>query len=279
MLARSRWDDSDVAVTCSYPYTHWALRARHLGRPGPAHVFVTHSGDWPAYQPGREGRFFRCDGLVCINRPYFERNRDRWFCALIPNGVDPARFHPGPGDRAAIGLPEGRPVVLMACALVEGKMVLEGMRAVAGIEDAFLVVAGHGPLAEEVDRLAGELLPGRFLRRTFPHDQMPSVYCSADVLLHPGFPESFGNVYIEALACGLPVVANDNASTRWIFDGQGFLTDTTSQNALRDAIRQALRSPAGHAAARAAFAADRYAWRSVAPQYRGFLEEVVRRRR
>jgi glycosyltransferase involved in cell wall biosynthesis len=277
-LATTRWrHDVDVTVTCSYPYTNWVLRSALLGKRRPAHVFVTQNGDWPAHVRRWEYRFFSCDGLVCTNPVYFERNRARWFSTLIPNGVDPARFHPGHGDRTAFGMPEDRPVILMVSALVESKRVLEGMRAVARVSDAFLVVAGDGPLRIEVDRLGRELLAGRFLRVTFPYERMPDVYRSADVFLHTTFTESFGNVYIEALASGTPIVAHDDVVSRWILEDHAYLVDTTSEHALVDTLKDALRARATNAGERATFAASRYAWRTVAARYRDFLFEVVGR--
>ena len=65
----------DVTVTCSYPFINWALRG--VGGNRPRHVFVTQNGDWPAYANGAEYRFFGCDGLVCINPDYFDRNKDQ----------------------------------------------------------------------------------------------------------------------------------------------------------------------------------------------------------
>ena len=277
-LAFSRWRDADVTVTCSYPYTNWVLRTHLPGRSRPAHVFVTQNGDWPAYNRRSEYRFFSCDGLVCINPLFFERNRDRWRCTLIPNGVDPARFRPGPGDRAAFGLPKDRPVILVVSALVETKRVLEAIRAVARIPDAFLLVAGDGPLRDAADRLAAQVLPGRFMRGTFAHHRMADLYRAADVFLHPGLFESFGNVYVEALATGLPVVANDNELTRWILGDHGHLVDATSEEAMAQGLRTALAAGGRGAADRAAFAAARYAWKSVADQYRVFFGEVASRR-
>src|SRR3954471_22455026 len=186
--------EADVTMTCSFPYTNWALRRPRLGKRRPAHVFVTQNGDWPAQRRGAEPRFFSCDGLICTNPLYFERNRERWHSTLIPNGVDPARFHPGPEKKAELGLPTDRPVILMVSALEAGKRVIEAMRAVAGVPDAFMVVAGDGPLRDEVDRLAPEILPGRFARRTFDHSQMPDLYRSADLFLPTKILESFGNV-------------------------------------------------------------------------------------
>ena len=277
LMTTSSCNDTDITVTCSYPYTNWALRSRLPGRHRPAHVFVTQNGDWPAYQRQREYRFFSCDGLVCTNPLYYERNRERWFSALIPNGIDPARFYPGAGDRARLGLPENRPTVLMVSALAEGKRVLEGLRAVARIPDAFCVVAGDGPLRNEVDLLAAELLPGRFLRGTFPHAQMPELYRCADVFLHTAIRESFGNVYIEALGSGTPVVAHDDEVTRWILENHAHLVDATSEEALVDALKSVLRAPSGSTAPRVAFARSRYSWRAVAVRYRDFFTEVVRR--
>jgi glycosyltransferase involved in cell wall biosynthesis len=266
--------EADVTVTCSYPYTNWVLRSPFPGRPRPRHVFVTQNGDWPAYARAREYRFFSCDGLVCTNPVFLSRNQDRWRCVLIPNGVDPARFRPGPADRTALGLPSGRPLVLMVSALVEGKRVSEALRAVARLGDAFLVVAGDGPLRAEVDQLAEDLLPGRFLRASFPHERMPELYRCADVFLHTAIGESFGNVYVEALASGVPIVAHDDEVTRWILEDHGQLVDTRSEDVLAAAVDRAIRGAAPGAAERVAFATSRYSWGTVAGQYAAFLERV-----
>jgi glycosyltransferase involved in cell wall biosynthesis len=277
LAAMSSLRDFDVTVTCGYPYTNWALRTHFPGTRRPAHVFVTQNGDWPAHERRREYRFFSCDGLICTNPEFFARNRERWFCTIVPNGFDAARFHPGPAKRAGLGLPEQRPLILMASALIPSKRVLEGIRAVAAIHDAFLLVAGDGPLRDEVDRLAAELLPGRFARRTFSYEQMPDVYRSADAFLHMAHGESFGNVYVEALASGIPIVAHDGPVCRWILERHAFLVDTTSQPALVHALSSALSENRRGVAERTAFATSRYTWKGVAAQYLDFLCEVVRR--
>ena len=129
----------------------------------------------------------------------------------------------------------------MVSALEEGKRVLEAMRAMAEVPDAYLVVAGDGHLRDEVDKLAAEMLPGRFFRRTFSHDQMPDVYRSADLFLHTKIQESFGNVYVEALSCGIPIVAHDDEVTRWILGEHAVLVDTEFKEKLAEAIGSALR--------------------------------------
>jgi glycosyltransferase involved in cell wall biosynthesis len=269
--------EADVTVTCGYPYTNWALRSRLPRMRRPPHVFVTQNGDWPAYERRREYRFFSCEGLVCTNPLYFERNRKRWFATLIPNGIDPVKFHPGPSDRSRLGLPQDRPIVLIVSALEKGKRVLEGVRAAAALPDAFCVVAGDGPLRAEFDRLTADLLPGRFLRKTFPHELMPTLYRSADVFLHTAIGESFGNVYIEALASGVPIVAHDDEVTRWILRDYAHLADTNSQAAVEQALRQALRAPAKRAADGADFAASTYSWSVVSRQYSEFFTRVLDR--
>ena len=115
----------------------------------PQHVFVTENGDWPAYANQSEYRFFSCDGLVCTNPDFYERNRVRWRSKLIPNGVDCSRFSPGPGERGAFGLPKDRLVVLMVSALIPSKFIDVGIEAVSQIPDAHLVVAGTGPLRHD----------------------------------------------------------------------------------------------------------------------------------
>ena len=238
---------------------------------------MTQNSDWPAYERRREYRFFSCDGLLCTNPLYLQRNQERWFSTLIPNGIDQTRFFPGPADRTLLGLPNNLPVVLMVSALEDGKRVLQGIRAVADIPNAFLVIAGDGPLRGQVDRLATDLLPGRFLRKTFTYGLMPLLYRSSDVFLHMSTQEPFGNVYIEALSSGVPIVAHDDGNTRWILEDHAFLVDTRVQPLLVTALTSAMRAPDEFVAQGAAFATSRYAWGSVARRYSEFFVEVLYR--
>ena len=147
----------------------------------------------------------------------------------------------------------------------------------ADAPDAHLVIAGDGPLRDEVDRLAADLLPGRFMRATFRHEQMPDLYRSADLFLHTKIRESFGNVYVEALSCGTPIAAHDDEVTRWILGEHAVLVDTELQAALTEAIIEALRTRRPNAAA-ADWAHRRYSWEVVAGKYLDFLGEVARPR-
>lgn len=262
----------DASVTCSFPFSHWALR--RLGRKGPASVFVTQNGDWPAFSDRAEYRLFSCEGLVCTNPDYFSRNADRWNCRLIPNGVDLALFKPGAGDRDRLGLPSDRPIILMVSALITSKRVIDGIRAVAELPDAFLIVAGDGPLRQQVTKLAEELLPNRFRLVSLPAEEMPALYRSADVFLHLSQLESFGNVFLEAWASGLPIVAHSSDRLRWILGERHYLCDTTKPADLHDALCSVL-SARGAAAPEGI---ERFSWESVTAQYREFLHETLTRR-
>ena len=266
LLASYRPADFDAVITCAFPFTHLALRRPARG-PRPLQVFVTQNGDWPASANRSEYRLFACDALVCTNPDFFEANRARWPSALIPNGIDPARFGGPDVDRTQFGIPPGRPVVLMVSALIETKRVCDGIRAVARQPDAHLVVAGDGPLRGEVEALAAHLLPGRFTRLTLDADRMPLLYRATDAFLHMSLLESFGNVFVEALASGLPVVGHDTARLRWIVGEGEPLCDTEDPDALDAALSDALSRGRGAADARA----ERFAWSGIAAEYRRFI--------
>ena len=278
LLRRYIPSDYDVTIACSYPFTNWALRAKRDGSEKPAHVFVTQNGDWPAQDNRSEYRYFGCDGLVCTNPEYYERNRDKWHCTLIPNGVDPDLYCPGSVDRKSLGLPANAPVVLMVSALIESKRVLEGIRSVAPIDEAYLVVAGDGPLRAEVEELGEQLMPGRFERVTFPRERMPDVYRAADVFLHMSQIEPSANAYIEALASGVPIVTHDRYVTQWTLENEASLVDTNNLNYVTDAVRDTIsdRGP-GSVDSRRDLVQRRFAWSSIAGEYLRFLQDVCNR--
>lgn len=274
LLYRYRPHDFDITVTCSYPFTNWVLRRPVFRGVRPPHVFITQNGDWPAQSEKSEYRLFGCEGLVCTNPDYYERNHLRWPSALIPNGIDVNRFRPGPSARETFGLPENRPVILMVSALIPSKRVGDGITAVSKLPDAHLVVAGDGPLRDEIRRMADELLPGRFTRVSVAGHEMPLLYRSADVFLHLSKEESFGNVYIEAMACGLPIVGHDTPRLRWIVGDDEYLTDTSDSNAVAARLRDAQADSDTLRQARIARSSG-FSWANIAAKYRSFFEQVI----
>jgi glycosyltransferase involved in cell wall biosynthesis len=162
----------------------------------------------------------------------------------------------------------------MVSALIPSKFVAGGVRAVAALPGVHLVIAGDGPQRAEIDALAATLLPGRFTRLTTTMDRMPELYRCADAFLHLSRDEAFGNVYIEALATGLPVVAHVYPTARWILGEYGRLVDSADEPRITEALRAALAAPPD-AAARHTAAAARFDWPVVAAHYADFIGRIA----
>lgn len=269
LLMQYRPAEFDAAITCSFPFTHLALRRPTSGK-RPLQIFVTQNGDWPARSSDAEYRLFRCDGLVCTNPDYLDQNREQWPSTLIPNGIDLARYAAGAGDRERFGLPTDRPIVLMVSALIESKRVLDGISAVSALPDAHLVVAGDGPLRSEAETLAAKVLPGRYTRMTLTAADMPALYRSANAFLHMSLFESFGNVFVEAMASGLPIVGHDTPRLRWVVGDGPFLCDTQDRDALAQALAAALAQGRGESDP----SVVRFAWPVIAREYDSFLRQL-----
>jgi glycosyltransferase involved in cell wall biosynthesis len=158
----------------------------------------------------------------------------------------------------------------MVSALIESKRVLDGIHAVARVPGAHLVVAGDGHLRGEAEALAGSLLPGRFTRITLTAAEMPALYRSADAFLHMSLHESFGNVFVEAMASGLPIVGHDTPRLRWIVGEGPFLCDTREPAALGASLKAAL----DHGPGDAAIGVERFAWPAIGAEYDRFLRDI-----
>ena len=278
LWGRYRPQDFDIAVTCSYPFINWFLNFKG-GKRRPAQVFVTQNGDYPAISNQSEYRFFACEGLVCTNPDYFERNRDRWFSTLIPNGVNPQQFFPGQGDRLALQLPADVPIALMVSALIEEKRVVEGIQAAAQVPDLHLVVCGDGPERDRVQSLGNTLMPGRFELRKMPRSQMPDLYRSVNLLLHMSLNEPSANAYMEALATGLPIVTHDRLVTQWTIENTGILIDATDPQQVVEGLYRALDAQEPEdVMARRLLIEKRFTWQALADQYYYFFHQVLNQR-
>ncbi len=109
--------------------------------------------------------------------------------------------------------------------------------------DARLMLLGDGPLRAEITALvAAEGLSDRVLMPGFVRDPGP-YYRSADLFVLSSDYEGFGNVIVEALACGVPVVSTDCPSgpTEILEGGRhGRLVPVGNAAALAEAMRTAL---------------------------------------
>ena len=103
----------------------------------------------------------------------------------------------------------------------------------------WLVIAGDGKEKDKLKQLAEAQLPQRtrFVGRVVRSD-LYRYYSAADVFVFPGIRESLGLVFLEAQACGLPVVAFDNAGVPEAVNGgvTGLLTPAFDAGAFEKAI-------------------------------------------
>lgn len=270
-------DNFDATVSCTFPHVNTFLSRRRKNG-NPISIFVTQNGDWMCRAKNREYRLFECDGLVCINPEYFERNKDEYPTALIPNGTDPDFFTPDCTEPVpeSVRVTHDGPIVVMASAMIASKRVDKAIEAVAKIPNACLVVAGDGPDREAISTLAESLLPGRHkLLGSVKRHLMPHVFRQADAFLHMSQDEPFGIVYLEAGASGLPIVCHDSEISRWIMGDSAEFVDTSDLDTVAAAINSVLVPERGQQLAtgiRERIIAE-WSWAAQAAKYRSFIYE------
>ncbi len=146
----------------------------------------------------------------------------------------------------------GRPVVLSAAMFrrdVKSRSiaaVIEScLRLHARGHDFLLVIAGDGVERDRLQRLASRLPAGtvHFTGRIEP-DRMAAFYSAGDLFVFPGFRESLGMVYLEAQACGLPVVAYANGGIpEVVAESCGILCPLGDEAAFDRAVATLLEDP------------------------------------
>lgn len=229
------YDCDEVVFGAAAPLGLLAPRLRRAG--ARRIVGLTHGHEvWWAAVPGAR-RVLRRIGDGADTLTYVsEYCRQRIAAALSPTAaarmrrlspsVDERRFNEdvdGTQRRGELGIDPSRPVVLAASRLVKRKghdiLVRAWPQVLAVHPDALLLVVGDGPRRAALERMVGRrqlhrsvrLLPG------VPWESMPELYAAADLFALPcrtrrfGLePEAFGIVFLEAAACGLPIIVGDS---------------------------------------------------------------------
>ena len=130
---------------------------------------------------------------------------------MIPNGVDPERFHPGSSlVRAQLGIGADEVLILLARRLVDKNGVVWFARALQALRGSKvrIVVAGDGPERPKMDEVLGQI--GLVDRVTFlgavANSEMPGLFRAADLSVLPSLAEATSIAGLEAMASGLPLV-------------------------------------------------------------------------
>ena len=212
--------------------------------------------------------------------------------AVVPAGVDLARFRPGDqaAARAHLGLDDG-PLVLFVGRLepLKGVDILVRAVAVAELDQPItLIVAGgdreSAPDAVgELDALAHELgIADRVgFVGSIPREELPAYYHAADICVVPSYYESFGLVAVEALASGTPVIATRVGGLQYtVRDGQtGYLISWRCPEPFAERMEALLENDdlRRHFAAAAPESVKRFSWDRIAAQISEVYQDVVSR--
>jgi D-inositol-3-phosphate glycosyltransferase len=236
----------------------------------------------------------RCDQVVATcSDEVFELVRlgaDRRRISVVPCGVDAERFSPdGPSEPRQ---PE-RHRLVAASRLVERKGIADAISALVRLPDTELHVAGgpdaagliDDPEARRLRAHAAALGVGErvVLRGRLGRDEMPPLLRSADAVVCVPWYEPFGIVPLEAMACGVPVVASAvGGQIDSIVDGvTGVHVPPRDPDALAAALATLLDHPELRAALGAAGverARRRFTHDRVAAATRDVYARLVRRR-
>lgn len=170
---------------------------------------------------------------------------------VIRKGVDLAQFRPvadRTSYRQALGYP--RPLILSVGGLIPLKGVAYTLRALRRLDegqDFTFVVCGDGDERGNLERLAAELGiqdKVHFVGRV-PRDEIARYFAATDLFVHSALWEAAGNVLVEAMASGRPIVCSDaGGPSEYVVDGEtGFVVPPGDVDRLAGKIQFLLRSP------------------------------------
>lgn len=175
---------------------------------------------------------------------------------ILPNSIDIASFQPGPRRSDLVkryGL-EGKKVIL-TLARLDAQERYKGIdellevlpKILSNIANLKYLIVGDGSDRQRLESKAQFLGVGEHVVFTGRVSEAEKVdhYRLADLFVMAGFGEGFGIVYLEALACGVPVVGSvRDASQEALRQGRlGVLVDPCDAESLRNGIVQSLLSP------------------------------------
>jgi UDP-glucose:(heptosyl)LPS alpha-1,3-glucosyltransferase len=206
---------------------------------------------------------------------------------VIYNGVDHKRFHPArraqvrQSVRAHWKIPLDAPVVLFVGSGFRRKGLdrVISMLKSPGLQQVFLLVVGDDARIGRYQSWANSIAPGRILFAGRRSD-VENYYAAADVVVLPALQEAFGNVVVEGLACGIPVLVSRHVGAAEILHGrlaQGIVNQVDDPKEWEEKLQLLLkgsRDPIWIREARAV--GEKHSWANHFGRFEAVLREVCR---
>ena len=174
---------------------------------------------------------------------WIKRGFDPARLKILPRGLDTELFHPGrraPAFFEKFGACNGEIRLLYVGRISREKDLDLLAAAYRRLRDeglpVQLFIVGHGPYSEAFSKS----LPEAFFTGYLTGIDLATAYASADVFVFPSTTDTFGNVILEAQACGLPVVVSDSGGPKELVEDKSNGLVTKSHDA--DDFARAIRS-------------------------------------
>jgi teichuronic acid biosynthesis glycosyltransferase TuaC len=198
--------------------------------------------------------------------------------AVHHTGIDLDCFRPGDKAAAKARLGVAGPLLLSVGALVPVKGQGLAIAALTALPEATLILAGEGPerarLQDEARRL-GVAERVRFAGAV-PHGDLPSLLQATDTMVLPSEREGLANAWVEALACGVPLVVPDIGGAREVLDRpEAGRIAARDPQAIAAAVRELLAAPPEPERVRAA--AARFSWAANGAALHAHLARIAGR--
>jgi glycosyltransferase involved in cell wall biosynthesis len=178
-------------------------------------------------------------------------------------GVDHALFSPLDRPKAKAALGVSGPLIVCVGTLMKRKGQGLLIEAIEGVPGATLVLIGHGPDRARFEAQAAALGLADRVRFTgaIPHAEIAQWLGAADAMALASQSEGLANVWVEALACGTPLVITDVGGAREVMDRPeaGHLVPSDA-SAIAAAIVELIEYPRAPSSVRAA--AERFTWKA-----------------
>jgi teichuronic acid biosynthesis glycosyltransferase TuaC len=191
-------------------------------------------------------------------------------------GLDQEKFRPIDRLAAKQALGVSGPLFITTGALIARKNQDLVIRALAGLPDATLMLAGMGEeehACRALARQSGVADRVRFLG-SVPHDQLPHLTAAADIAILVSKSEGLANAWVEALACGTPVIISEAGGARELVGSKsgGRVVDQTVK-AIIEAAKAILAEPPAQELVRASV--SQFSWTNNGDQLLAILSEAA----